>query len=139
MGTNGMSGRGEGAGEARLASSIGFLVERSLGRTPIEVRAYVHDNLIVCVLDGLTSNGEQRLAADQGQTAVRGARRLLHDSLREEALAEIERLSGRRVISYLNDSDTAADHVALVFVLEPLAVDGDGRPPQVTEWGSRIG
>ena len=96
-----------------------------LGRGPTRARTYVRDNLVVCVMQETMTKAERHMASDHGAHAVRNARRLFQDSIRDQSESAIERLTGRHVVSFMSDHDIENDYVSIVFVLEPQNGDGD--------------
>jgi uncharacterized protein YbcI len=101
------------------------LVKDYLGRGPTRARTYIRDNLVVCLMQDTMTRAEHSLAREQRQDAVRQVRRLFQDTLRGEATAIVERITGRKVISFLSDHDIDPDFAAEVFVLEPVDDAGE--------------
>jgi uncharacterized protein YbcI len=100
------------------------LMKDYLGRGPTRARTYVRDNVIVVVLQDTMTKAERKLVQDGKPDAVRDVRRVFQETLRHETSEAIERLTGRKVISFLSDHDVHTDMAAEVFLLEPSEDDG---------------
>jgi uncharacterized protein YbcI len=100
------------------------LMKDYLGRGPTRARTYIRDNLVVCVMQDTMTRAEKSLASKQRQEAVREVRRLFQETLREDATAIVERVTGRRVVSFMSDHDISKDVSAEIFVLEPGLGEG---------------
>jgi uncharacterized protein YbcI len=105
------------------------LMKEYLGRGPTRARTYVRDNLVVCVMQDTMTKAERSLVAGSNQHQVREIRRLFQDSLRDDAIAIVERIMGRKVLSFMGDHDIESDITAELFVLEPGL--GEGVAPDV--------
>ena len=90
-----------------------------VGRGPTVAKTYVHDDLVVCVLNDTMTRAEKTLtAAGQGRRSPPPAP-LLPDVFREHASREVERIIGRRVIAFLSDHAVDPDWAVEAFILEP--------------------
>jgi uncharacterized protein YbcI len=95
------------------------------GRGPTRARTYVEDNLIVTVLHDTMTTAEQTLKEGRREDTVRDLRRIFQGALREDAIAAIEGLTGRKVIAFLSDHAVGPDYAIEAFVLEPGLGDRD--------------
>ena len=95
------------------------------GRGPSRARAFYRDDVIVVLLEDLMSKAERRLVARGKDDAVTQLRQALQDSLREDMVAVIERLTGIRVRAFMSGNHLDPDVAVEVFVLE-APVRGDG-------------
>jgi uncharacterized protein YbcI len=93
--------------------------KEATGRGPTYSRTYKHDNLVVTVLHDTMTRGEQTLKDERQQDVVRDLRRLFQGALRDDAVAAVERLTGRKVLAFLSDHAVDSDYAVEVFVLEP--------------------
>jgi uncharacterized protein YbcI len=112
-------------GELSMAISreMVILMKDYLGRGPTRARTYVRDNVIAVVLQDTMTKAEHKLVEDGKVDAVRDVRRVFQETLRHETSEAIERLTGRKVISFLSDHDVRTDIAAEVFLLDPLPED----------------
>ena len=87
------------------------------GRGANKSRAFVHDDVVVCLLEGGATIGERNLVEAGKGELVREQRdavqRLMEVQLREA----IERLTGRPVVKFFSGTDTSADSSVEVFLL----------------------
>jgi uncharacterized protein YbcI len=98
------------------------------GRGPTRARTYIHTNLIVCMLADTLTKGERTLAAHGAEKSVIDTRRTYQQLMREDAVAMIKELAGRRVIAFFSDHSLNPDMAIEAFVLAPS--DGaDGEAP----------
>ena|SRR5947209_3713269 len=122
-----------------LAADISRMMVRLLrehtGRGPTKARTTVgRDHVLVAVADTLT-RGERTLVEGGYTEDVLRARRRFQDIMKPTAMAEVERLTGRKVAGFMSDNHIDPDMGVEVFLLEPSAngdgptlVEGDGSP-----------
>jgi uncharacterized protein YbcI len=94
------------------------------GRGPTHARTHIDDDLITVVMQDTMTAAEKTLAEEGEETLVHGIRRVFQGKLRDEACAEVERLTGRTVRSFLSDHNVERDLVIEAFVLA-----ADDAPP----------
>ena len=95
---------------------VGLLKDYS-GRGPTDAKTYLQENLVVCVLHDTLTKAERSLAGDERTELVEEIRRTFQTTLRAQAIAAVERITGRRVVSFLSDHDVQADYAIEAFVL----------------------
>jgi uncharacterized protein YbcI len=120
--------RGAHAGAVSMAISremVGLLKEY-IGRGPTHARTYMSGNVVICLMQDTMTKAEHSLTRSGKLDAVRNTRRLFHEALREEASALIERLTGRKVVSFMSDHDIERDFASEVFVLEDVVGEEAG-------------
>ena len=122
-----LTGDTAGAISTRLVG----LLRRHTGRGPTKAKTFISSDLVLVTLsDCLTTAEAQVVAAGHGELAVR-TRRVLHDGIRAEATAIVEKLTNRPVTAYLTAQHDEPDLAILVFYLGPepavLASDLDNR------------
>ena len=99
------------------------------GKGATQAKTYVWDNLVVCVLRDVLTVAERTLIdADRADT-VRDVRTMFQSSLERTFRTAIERLTGRRVHSFMSQVDPQNGLGVEVFVLEPLDESGADEPP----------
>jgi uncharacterized protein YbcI len=104
---------------SQISRRIVQLLKEFSGKGPVKARTYLMDDVVLVVLGGSFTAVETTLdAAGQGQ-AVRDQRAVFQETMRVRFSAEIERILGRKVISFMSASDQAADRAAELFILEP--------------------
>jgi uncharacterized protein YbcI len=106
----------------RLASAISNTIVRLfaeyLGRGPTKARAIVTGAAIMVILEETLTKAERKLIESGLGESVRSVRRQLQDTMRDEMVASIEDLTGRRVIGFLSDHQLDPDIAVETFVLE---------------------
>ena len=111
---------GNGSLSNEISRGLVVLTKARTGKGPTKTRTYIKDDLVVCLLrDGLTQT-EKTLVADGNQSTVREVRSNLQSSFRDEAVTMVERVTNRKVISFLSTDDIENDVAAEIFILEPL-------------------
>ena len=104
-----------------VSRAIVGLFKEHVGRGPTVAKTYIHDDLVVCVLNDTMTKAEQTLTR-KGQTEeVRTLRRSFQALFRDEASREIERIMGRPVTAFLSDHAVDPDWAIEAFVLAPPA------------------
>ena len=93
------------------------------GRGPVRAKTYFADDVVLVVLGGGFTAVEATLnAAGRGQI-VKDQRAAFQGVMRERFSAEIEEITGRKVISFMSANDQQADLSVELFVLESLELD----------------
>jgi uncharacterized protein YbcI len=120
-----------GSDRGRMASAVSNAIVRLfaeyLGRGPTKARAIVTGTAIMVILEETLTKAERKLIESGMGSSVRETRRLLQDTMRDEMVAAVEDLTGRRVIGFLSDHQLDPDVSMESFVFERRAVpDGDG-------------
>jgi uncharacterized protein YbcI len=111
----------DGAVRSAISQAIVRIHAEHYGKGATQAKTYVWDDVVVTILrDVLTVAERTLLAADRADT-VRDVRATFQSSLEQTFRGEIERLTGRRVHSFLSQIDPVKGVGVEVFVLEPLA------------------
>jgi uncharacterized protein YbcI len=110
---------------AEISRRVVGLLREYAGRGPTKARTYIHDQLIVCVLENTLTQGERAMADGGEQTAALESRRAYQRLMREDAASAIEDLTGHRVAAFLSDHSIDPDVAIEAFVLAD-ADAGDG-------------
>jgi uncharacterized protein YbcI len=102
-----------------ISRAMVMLTKARTGKGPTRARTYISDDLVVCLLrDGMTQV-EATLISDDAESTVGEVRRLVQSSFEKEAVASVERLMERSVISFMSSHDLRNDVAAEIFLLEP--------------------
>lgn len=112
-----------GALNAALANEIGKLIADFTGRGATRSRAYVQQDLVVCVLEDGATKAEKNLVAAGKAELVRHQRDALQRAMGPQLIAAVERLTHRTVRTFLSGSDEDGGSSIEAFILEP-----DGAP-----------
>ncbi len=115
---------------AAIANELGKMISDFVGRGSTRSRAFVHDDIIVLLLEDGATRAEVNLVAAGRSELVRQQRDVLQRAMEAQLVAAIERLTGRTVRTFLSGSSTPGESAVEVFVLEPetppLPGSGDG-------------
>ena len=115
-------------GDDLLHAVTGAMVElhqRYHHRKPVTAKSMLMGgDLLVCVMGGVYTEVEKTLIELQRHTIVAETRNAFQTAMQEKFIGAVERLSGRRVIAFMSDSNVGPDLEIELFVLEP-----DGHPP----------
>jgi uncharacterized protein YbcI len=102
-----------------ISRAMVALFKEYVGRGPTHARSYVHDDLVVVILQDTMIKAEKTLANEGEEDLVRGVRRVFQGKFREDANSIVERLTGRKVLCFLSDHSIDADVAIEAFVLTP--------------------
>jgi uncharacterized protein YbcI len=112
-------------GDGQLATAISTMVVRVLrehtGRGPTKSRTHLIDDLVCVVVQDILTRAERTLVASGLTSHVMAARKALHDAMRVELIAGVEKLTGRSVLAVFSDNVFDPDMTLAAFLLAPLA------------------
>jgi uncharacterized protein YbcI len=117
-----------GSVSSAISNAIRQLVADYTGRGPTRARTSIRDNVVLVLLEDTLTKGERRLVRKGRDHRVLDYRREFQDAMRDDAIASVEELTGRRVAAFMSANHIDPDLAAEVFVLEPEAdaAGGDG-------------
>ena len=108
-----------GALNAALANQLGKLIAEFTGRGATRSRAFVQQDVVICLLEDGATRAEVTLVAAGRAELVRRQRDALQRAMEPSLVAAVERLTGRKVRSFLSGMSTLGEDSVEVFVLEP--------------------
>jgi uncharacterized protein YbcI len=120
----------DGAVRSAISQAIVSIHAEHYGKGATQAKTYVWDNLVVTVLRDVLTTAERTLVDADRPDAVREVRGTFQYSMEQTFRSAIERLTGRRVHSFMSQVDPICGLGVEVFVLEPA--DGgapDAVPP----------
>jgi uncharacterized protein YbcI len=79
---------------------------------------YINDNVVVCILENILSEGESDQIAEGDSSDVIDGRVAFQVGAEDEFTAAIERLTGRAVTAFLSANQTNPGIASELFVLE---------------------
>src|SRR5437763_6437386 len=94
-----------GALNAALANELGKLIADFTGRGATRSRAFVHQDLVVCLLEDGATRGERNLVAAGNAELVRRQRDALQHAMASQLIAAVERLTDRSVSTFISGMD----------------------------------
>jgi uncharacterized protein YbcI len=110
-----------GALNSALSNLIVRLVGEYSGRGPVRARTYAEGDLVCVVLQDTLTRGERSLVSNGEESLVLTTRRAFQSAMREEAIAGVEELTGRKVMAFMSDNHIDPDVAVECFVMEPAA------------------
>jgi uncharacterized protein YbcI len=108
-----------GALNLALANELGKLLADFTGRGATRSRAFVHQDMVVCVFEDSATRAEQNLAAAGKAELVRLQRNALQRAMGPQFIAAVERLNGRSVRTFMSGTDESGGSSVEAFVLDP--------------------
>ena len=106
---------------ARISNHVVQQMSAYTGRGPTKAWTSMDQELISVVLRDTLTKGERSLVADGRSQLVLDMRKAYQNTMREDLVAGVERISGRKVIAFLSDNHIDPDVAVESFVLEPCA------------------
>src|SRR5215217_7570446 len=97
--------RRPGSLRAAISNHVVRLFAEYTGRGPTKARTTIRDNYVLCVTHDTMTKGERRLVEAGERDMVVSIRRTFQTPMRDDLVAGIELLTGRRVLSFLSDHD----------------------------------
>lgn len=114
-----MSRLSRGELEAVLANALLRFEKEQLGRGPVEIKAFLIENIVLIMAHGvLTAEETALLAVPQGPALVRQIRHQLLEASRSRLVSIVQGATGCQVRSVLSDIDVPASDCVFVFVLD---------------------
>lgn len=113
----------DGAMRSAISQAIVRLHAEHYGKGATQAKTYVWENLVVTVLRDVLTVAERTLIDVDRVDTVRDMRSTFQHSLEPTFRAAVERITGRRVHSFMSQVDPGNGLGVEIFVLEPL---GDG-------------
>jgi uncharacterized protein YbcI len=112
-----------GSLSAAISNAVVGLLHDYTGRGPTHARTTIGPNTIVVTLrDSLTK--AERTLAERGQASeVLAMRRAFQNTMREDMIAAVEQLTGRKVEAFLSDNLHVPDVAVEVFLMLPTSGD----------------
>ncbi len=101
---------------AAISDLVGALVTEYVGRGP-RAHTYLSENVITIILEDTLTAGERRLVGDGMRELVLSMRMAFQQTMREDLIAGIEQITGRRV-------RLSANHMNAELAVETLVLDG---------------
>jgi uncharacterized protein YbcI len=109
----------DGAMRSAISQAIVRIHAEHYGKGATQAKTYVWENLVVTVLRDVLTVAERTLIDVGRAEIVRDVRTTFQSSLEPAFRAAVERLTGRRVHSFMSQIDPIRGLSVEVFVLEP--------------------
>jgi uncharacterized protein YbcI len=102
---------------AVISSRVVGIIREYTGRGPTKARTSIRDNVIVVMLEDTLTKGERALVASGRAEKVLDIRKEFQDAMRDDCMATVSQLTGRRVIAMMSSNHIDPDLAAELFVL----------------------
>ena len=113
-----------GSMSAAISNAVVGLLHDYTGRGPTHARTTIGPDAIVVTLRDSLTKAERTLASCGQAVEVLAMRRAFQNTMREDLIAAVERLTGRQVEAFLSDNLHEPDVAVEIFLME--RADGDG-------------
>jgi uncharacterized protein YbcI len=111
------------AGEPLLeavSAAMASMHEHYHGRRPVSARSQMMgDDLLACVLGGIYTEVEKTMIELQRATVIQETRSAFQNAMQHRFIAEVQRLSGRRVLAFISNQHVGPDLEIELFMLAP--------------------
>ena len=101
-----------------ISRSVVSLLKEHLGRGPVRVKTYIHDDSVLVLMSDGHTVAEETLSRGGEQRAVASQRVKSSEVIRERLTAVIEAEMRRKVVGFLSSSQQNPSLISYVFVLE---------------------
>ncbi len=109
----------DGERAAAISNLVVKLVNEYTGRGPTKARTYIAEDLVTVVLQDSLTKGERSLVRDGRADLVLRVRLAFQGTMREDLIAGVEGLTGRKVRAFLS-----ANHMEPDVAIESFLLDG---------------
>jgi uncharacterized protein YbcI len=103
------SGSAKGALVSQLSREIVQMHVRLYGRGPTKARSYLQADYAVCILEEIFTTAERTLIEAGSGDHVHETRRKFQDAVEDEFISIVERVTGRRVRTFLSQVNVEAN------------------------------
>lgn len=103
---------------AEISNMVVSIYADYLGRGPTKARTYATDGVVTCLLEDTLTRAEQSLIDSGREEAVLEVRNSLQETMRDELVKAMERLTEFRVKAMISGTQLDPDVTTQVFVLD---------------------
>ena len=101
-----------------ISAALVELYGKFYGHDRTTATTYINDNVVVCILEDILSDGESTQIADGASNEVIDGRVAFQVGAEDEFTAAIERLTGRLVTAFLSANQTSPGIASELFFLD---------------------
>ena len=113
---------------AAISTATVQAMKQQYGKGPVSAKSYLVDDLLFVVLRGGITRAERTMVDAGRQQSVRRFRQEFENEMTKPLVAIVERLTGRRVISYQSQVLFDPDMSVKIFVFDDR-LDADASAP----------
>lgn len=103
---------------AAISHAVVGLLREYTGRGPTKSRTTIRENVVLVMLEQTLTKGEESLVKKGRVDKVIEIRHEFQEAMREESMAKVGELTGRRVIAMLSANHVNPDIGAEIYVLD---------------------
>ncbi len=107
-----------GAMRAAVSTAIVQAMATLYGRGPTKAKTYFNDDYVFTVLEGALTPNEERLVAEGEEMLVRQYRLRFQEVVASDLTSAVERVTGRRVLSYHSQVVFHPSRLFEIFLLD---------------------
>jgi uncharacterized protein YbcI len=101
-----------------ISAAIADLYAEFYGHERTTATTYINDNIVVCVLENILTDGEGELVAEGARGQVIDGRVAFQTDTEDEFTAAVQRLTHRRVTAFMSANQTAPGVACELFFLD---------------------
>jgi uncharacterized protein YbcI len=110
--------RTPGSLSADITKAVVGVYRDYTGRGPTKARTFLNENTVHVLLEETMTTAEHQLAEGGEEEFVLDLRRKFQRTMRDDLVAAVEELGGRKVVAFMSDSTIEPDMALESFVLE---------------------
>ena len=110
--------RTDGPLAAQITKAVVGVFRNYTGRGPTKARTFLNENTVHVLLEDTMTTAEHQLAVDGEEEFVLDIRRKFQKTMRDDLVAAVEELGGRKVVALMSDNTIEPDMALESFVLE---------------------
>jgi uncharacterized protein YbcI len=118
--------RALGEMRAKISREIVRLQAEYYGKGPTRAKTYIVDDLVVVVLEESFTRAEKTLADRGERDAIQHIRRRFQQQMADSFTSVVEQVTGRKVRTFLSDTDIDEDVSVETFLLAEDRTDMSG-------------
>jgi len=128
--TDGFSRDDHGQMAAAISTAVVHVFSEHTGRGPTKARTTIDGTTVVVVLHDSMTKAERSLVEAGKHAEVLQLRRSFQDTMRDDLVAVVERLTASRVNTFMSANHIAPDTAAEIFLLDSRVVTAAERPSE---------
>src|SRR4051812_24878032 len=98
-----------GGASSAISTQVVHLLREYTGRGPTKAKTYIDHELVTVVLRDILTKGERSLVNDGKTEAVLKTRQLYQETMRDDLVATVERVTGRKVTAFMSANHISPD------------------------------
>jgi uncharacterized protein YbcI len=110
--------RTDGPLSAEITKAVVGVFRNYTGRGPTKARTFLNENTVHVLLEDTMTTAEHQLAVGGEEEFVLDIRRKFQKTMRDDLVAAVEELGGRKVVAFMSDNTIEPDMALESFVLE---------------------